>query len=360
MDNYFIIIDKRKHFKINNDKYLSKKNNKYFRIYLILFFVFINILVLYELKKRKYNQNIYKNEYREEMANNYSLYNLIKYPQISLLIINIDKWDINDKELLYLINNLRNQSLLDIEIIFCLSESIDKNQIEILNNFKKIEKRIQIIELNNNNIIHIFNKLMNKLKGKFILVIDKLLNFEQDELEKYYNLTKGKINNIFKFSTNNKTINYLIKSKIIKDILDKGIELNNYEDLINYILKLKEPKINIVSVALCPNNYYTGLAYVCMISILSSKDIFTFISFNIIIPNNFSQKNIDFLLSLYDQYDFFNITFLKIDNRYERAFISRYITCQSYYRFSLGELLPNLSRIIYLDTDTIILSDLNY
>ena len=201
---------------------------------------------------------------------------------------------------------------------------------------------------------------MNKLKGKFILVIDKLLNFEQDELEKYYNLTKGKINNIFKFSTNNKTINYLIKSKIIKDILDKGIELNNYEDLINYILKLKEPKINIVSVALCPNNYYTGLAYVCMISILSSKDIFTFISFNIIIPNNFSQKNIDFLLSLYDQYDFFNITFLKIDNRYERAFISRYITCQSYYRFSLGELLPNLSRIIYLDTDTIILSDLNY
>ena len=89
MDNYFIIIDKRKHFKINNDKYLSKKNNKYFRIYLILFFVFINILVLYELKKRKYNQNIYKNEYREEMANNYSLYNLIKYPQISLLIINI-------------------------------------------------------------------------------------------------------------------------------------------------------------------------------------------------------------------------------------------------------------------------------
>lgn len=47
-----------------------------------------------------------------------------------------------------------------------------------------------------------------------------------------------------------------------------------------------------------------------------------------------------------------------MDNRYENAYISSYITKQAYYRFSLGELLPNLNKIIYLDTDTIILKDL--
>ena len=36
---------------------------------------------------------------------------------------------------------------------------------------------------------------MNKIKGKFILMIDKLITFGEELLEKYYNITKGKINN---------------------------------------------------------------------------------------------------------------------------------------------------------------------
>ena len=47
-----------------------------------------------------------------------------------------------------------------------------------------------------------------------------------------------------------------------------------------------------------------------------------------------------------------------MDERYDKAFISRYISQETYYRFSLGELIPNLNKIIYLDTDTIILRDL--
>ena len=46
-----------------------------------------------------------------------------------------------------------------------------------------------------------------------------------------------------------------------------------------------------------------------MLSILNSKDISTYISFYIVIPKDFDKKNIDFLSSLYDQYDYFNITF---------------------------------------------------
>ena len=96
-----------------------------------------------------------------------------------------------------------------------------------------------------------------------------------------------------------------------------------------------------------------------MLSILNSKEFYTYISFYIVIPKDFDKKNIDFLSSLYEQYDYFNITFLIIDNRYNKAFISRHITTQAYYRFSLGELIPYLNKIIYLDSDTICFKDLN-
>ena len=66
----------------------------------------------------------------------------------------------------------------------------------------------------------------------------------------------------------------------------------------------------------------------------------------------------DFINSLYDQFDNFNITFIKIDNRYNNVFISRRMTQETYYRFSLGELLPFLNKIIYLDSDVIVYKDL--
>ena len=47
-----------------------------------------------------------------------------------------------------------------------------------------------------------------------------------------------------------------------------------------------------------------------------------------------------------------------MDNRYNIAYISRYLTKQTYYRFSAGELIHNLNKIIYLDTDTIVYNDL--
>ena len=96
-----------------------------------------------------------------------------------------------------------------------------------------------------------------------------------------------------------------------------------------------------------------------MISILSSKAYYTYVLFYLIIPQNFSDQNFQLIESLYEQFDYFNITFIKMDNRYEKAFIDRYITINAYFRFSLAELLPNLNKIIYLDSDTICLKDLS-
>ena len=95
-----------------------------------------------------------------------------------------------------------------------------------------------------------------------------------------------------------------------------------------------------------------------MISILTTKNYNSFISFYLIISKNFSQKNLQLIDSLYEQFDYFNITYIQMDNRYEKAFTTRYITQNAYFRLSLGELLPHLNKIIYLDSDTICLKDL--
>ena len=81
--------------------------------------------------------------------------------------------------------------------------------------------------------------------------------------------------------------------------------------------------------------------------------------FYLIITADFQQINIEFIESLYEQFDFFNITFIRMDNRYDKAYSRRYITKNAFYRLSLGELLPNLNKIIYLDSDTICLKDLS-
>ena len=48
-----------------------------------------------------------------------------------------------------------------------------------------------------------------------------------------------------------------------------------------------------------------------------------------------------------------------MDDRYKMAYTDKRISQQAYYRFSLGELLPNLDKIIYLDTDIIAYKDLS-
>ena len=86
--------------------------------------------------------------------------------------------------------------------------------------------------------------------------------------------------------------------------------------------------------------------------------MFTYITFYLIISEDFEIKNINFLLSLYDQFDLFNITFLKIDNRYKTAYIRKYLRNKTYLSFSLGKLIPYLNKIIFLDTDIIAYKDL--
>ncbi len=337
-------------------KKIHKKIIYLFYIILFLIILLIIYLFLYNIFFEKFKNEIMNKSNDNTFISNNSLYNVFKYPQISLLIPNIENWNTDNFTIINLINTLRNQTLTNIEILFSLPTY--QYTYNILKNISLIDHRIKIINTKNINLLYTIYNLMEKEKGKFIIILNKLTFFNLKDLEICYNLTKGKIDNIFKFKANDGKLFYLIKAKILKDIIDSDINFQNFNDLINYIINRPIPNLNYISVAFCLSNYYSAYTHVAMISILDSKNYYSYISFYLIIPNNFTQRNIYFLCSLYEQYDYFNITFIKIDDRYENAFISRYLTTHAYYRFSLGELIPYLDKIIYLDADVIVLQDL--
>ena len=316
--------------------------------------IFLLIILLLSLKISFFKRNkIHKIDSSSKFGN-FSLYNYFKFPQISIIISYNDKWKTDN--LFKLLTNLQNQTLNNIEIILTSSDTEFKENKK-LKNLCSSEKRIRLKTTKKKAPKKNLFSLMNLINGKFVLILHKYFNFQKNDLEKFYEFTKGKIKNIFEFKISKEPL-FLIRSKLLRDLNDNNIYFKSISNLIEYIASLPDPQLNYISVSLSTNNYYTPLAYVCMTSVLYSKSDFTYISFYLIISKEYKNKNIDFLRSLYDQYDYFNITFLKMDNRYDKAFISRYLTKETYFRCSLGELIPFLNKIIYLDSDVIVFKDL--
>ena len=199
---------------------------------------------------------------------------------------------------------------------------------------------------------------INLVKGLYTIFVDNINSVKYLNLNYLYNYTKGKIDNYFNLNISKDINLYLIKTKNLKNIIDNGKEILSIDMIINCIQSIKIPKFNYIHISFCPNNYFTNLVYVAISSILSTKDITTYICFYLIIPSDFENKNKNFIDSLHEQYENFNITFIKMDNRYDKAYTDKRITTQAYYRFSLGELLPHLNKILYLDTDIIVYKDL--
>ena len=128
------------------------------------------------------NLRLYNNE---NFMRNESLYQLYKYEQISLLIFGINNWGINETSLLIFIQSLKQQTLKEIQIIFILS---DEKEDKIVNLVKKCinnDKNIKIFTPSESNELDNYY-LMNSIKGKFILIIEKLVIFEQRELENLF------------------------------------------------------------------------------------------------------------------------------------------------------------------------------
>jgi len=290
----------------------------------------------------KTNNSIKKNTKNETYFTNNSSkhYNSSLFPYFSI-ILNYNT--IND-DLNNLISNILNQTFKDIEIFILFnSSSIDIKKL--ISNFSFEKNIIEIYLFDKMTLINKLFNITNKIKGKYLILLEDSYRFKKNEFYNIYNITKGKINNIFNYSTSFNNYFYIIKTKNLRDIYDSGIEINSLYELINYISHYPLPQLNYIPISFCPNNRYATLTYTSMISILSTKAFYTYIQFYIVIPKDFKNENIFLIDSLYEQYEYFNITFIKMDDRYNKAFTIRYLTNHAYYRYSLGELLPNLDKI---------------
>ena len=168
--NNFILLNNPKYNKFNQSSTEQNENDLIIPINPKFILLFLLIIILFlNLNNLKVSTNVNLPNYR---MGGYSLYNWTYYPQISLLINDIEKWDLNYEQLLNFIDNLKHQKLKDIQIIFLLNNQTKKIYLKVIKQQSLIDNRISFYEYGKFVEDNIF-EIMNKIKGKFILMIDK-------------------------------------------------------------------------------------------------------------------------------------------------------------------------------------------
>ena len=123
-------------------------------------------------------------------------------------------------------------------------------------------------------------------------------------------------------------------------------------------IKVDDINNNPISIAMASDRNYAYPTIVAMTSILENKDLDTKIDFYIMLSGDFEQSIKDDILSLQNKYSNCNITLIDMKDKLSSFYTSEHMTTAVYYRLLLPELLPNLDRILYLDTDIVVQKDL--
>ena len=169
--NKFVLLNTKKLYTFQSSLNEVDKDDKFSFIikFILLLLLIIPFFTFSFSKPIKLYLNTYeKNELNYTMKN-YTLYNLSKYPQISILIFNIEE----EAHLFNTTNNLLNQSLRDIQILFLWKNKTNLQNFNIIKNLSLTDERISIFEYFTSIEDSIFS-LMNKIKGKFTLFTNKL------------------------------------------------------------------------------------------------------------------------------------------------------------------------------------------
>ena len=210
------------------------KCNSFYKL-IIIFFLFIQLIIIYYFCKKFENFKILKNQinksYLPPAIHNYKLYDEIENPLISMVLnfSNIDLYLIND-ELKHFIKETLKFKIIDIQILILLKsfkEFLFYNSSRI---FLK-ERRINSYTLNKTCMEENLIALVKLIKGKFLIFFDKLINLKYSELNKIFNTTKGSIENVLDIKIQNNQTFYLIRTKILKDILDSGKTFQNFNEI---------------------------------------------------------------------------------------------------------------------------------
>ena len=204
----------------------------------------------------------------------YGLYNIFKIPQISFILMENESYIQNFNQTIEQFKYINFKNFNDIEIILYFKNESNRDFIIFKKQYQKfIDDKIIKIYDKKGNVIEDFYNIINLISGKYSVFTKNLNIIKNLQMEKIIELTKGKIDIYYNFNISNETHIYLIKTKALKDIIDNGIKINSLHMIINHIISIDIPQPNYIHISLCPNDYYTNLAYVAISSILSSKSI---------------------------------------------------------------------------------------
>ena len=128
---------------------------------------------------------------------------------------------------------------------------------------------------------------------------------------------------------------------------------SNYSN-INY----KKNKL-IIPCAYALDNNYVFPTLVSMTSLAENAGNNTFYSIYVMIDSNFSSQNQKILKTVEEKHvEHCEVIFLMMNDKYKNEKVDARIKTPSYYRLELHNLLPNVSKIIWMDGDTGVFEDL--
>lgn len=113
-----------------------------------------------------------------------------------------------------------------------------------------------------------------------------------------------------------------------------------------------------ISICFCINDLYSQHLGVVLTSILENNKTGLFDFY--VITNDISQENKNKLSSLKEKYTNFDIKYINIDKSLFKNFRlnMNHISIETYFRYLIADLFPDLNKILYLDVDLIVNGDL--
>lgn len=115
---------------------------------------------------------------------------------------------------------------------------------------------------------------------------------------------------------------------------------------------------NKIDIAMATDNNYTYQTIVAMTSILESKSDSTFVNFHIMLSGDFDSENKEKIKSLEKVYKNCYIDIIDMKPVRDEAKVSGHVSKAAYFRLNLASLLPDLDKVLYLDTDLIVIKDI--
>ncbi len=115
---------------------------------------------------------------------------------------------------------------------------------------------------------------------------------------------------------------------------------------------------NKISICFCINDLYSQHLGVVLTSILKNNTDSYFQFF--VLTNDISDKNKKIIDKLKNKYKNYEVNYINVDKNIFKNFniTIDYISIETYFRYILADLLPNMEKILYLDVDLVVNGDI--